>query len=230
MPIARVLAAPAAAIALGAAPALAVPVTAIDLGTIDTADVIVGPVGPTVETTITYTDDDGRLVGIADLVSFVACSPSCDAADATYTYVHRIVPGVDLPNDPPFGDPDVVVDLDGVTEFSLDFEAAGFTGEAGFDFGEAAAALGSTDITIELTAAGRLVWSLPEGFDTGETITFFWRSAFAPSGPGGRYGVTNGELSGLGAGPIPGAPVPVPGALVLMLTGAGGLLAVRRRR
>ena len=214
---------------LAALPAAAAPVTALDLGTFDLSDVIVGPVGPTVETTITFTDDDDAVVGIADLISFVACSPSCEASDATYTYVHQITPGVDLPNDPPFGDPDRVVALDGVTEFSLGFEALGFTGEAGFDFGEAAAALDEGDITIELTAAGQLVWSLPEGFDTGETITFFWRSAFAPSGPGGVYGLTNGTLAGTGAGPIPGAPVPVPGALILMLTGAGGLFAARRR-
>ena len=71
--------------ALAAVPAAAAPVTALDLGTFDLSDVIVGPVGPTVETTITFTDDDGAIVGIADLISFVACSPSCEASGATYT-------------------------------------------------------------------------------------------------------------------------------------------------
>ena len=218
-------------LALGAAPgALAAPVVATDLGTLDLSDVIVGPVGPTVETTFAFTDEDGAVVGVADLVSFVACEPSCDAADAAYTYVHQVTPGVDLPNDAPFGDPDRVVLLDGVQSFSLNFEAIGFTGEAGFDFAEAADALNEGDITIELTANGQLVWTLPEGFDTSETITFFWRSAFAPSGPGGVYGVTNGTLSGTAAGPIPGAPVPVPAAGVLLMTGlGGGAFAVLRR-
>tara|TARA_R110002073_G_scaffold334758_1_gene524984 strand:+ start:588 stop:1136 length:549 start_codon:yes stop_codon:yes gene_type:complete len=172
------------------------------------------------------------VIGIADLSSSVSCdarfAADCSAtavagvSDVTYTYQHQIVPGVDHPNDSPFSPPDSVVPLDGVTEFRLQFPAHGFLGVAGFDFGQAALAIGGTVISIEQLDDGSLVWKLPNdsGWDTGENITFFWQTTQRPSGPGGVYAVTNQALSGVGNGPIP-EPVPIlaPTTGLLMLAG-----------
>ena len=128
-----------------------------DLSSISLGAKIVGPVGPEVETTIAF-DDGGTITGIADLASSVSCDSrfagDCSAGavagfdDVVYTYVHTVIPGVDLPNDPPFPAPDVVVPLDDVTEFRLNFPAHGFNGIAGYDFSEATAAVGGTPFTI----------------------------------------------------------------------------------
>lgn len=218
----------------------AVPVTATDFGSLSLGAQIVGPVGPEVETTISFLDGGGSVVGIADLISSVSCDDrfaDCSAAgvagfnDVVYTYRHQVIPGVDLPNDPPFGDPDSVVPFDGVTEFRLQFEAFGFLGVAGFDFAQATAAIGSTNIGIDFAADGSIVWTLPSGsgWDTGEPLTFFWQTTQRPSGPGGVYGASNGALTGTGRGPLP-SPIPEPSTVVLIVLGGAGLGLRRLRR
>ena len=192
-------------------------ITPTDFGSLNLGAKIVGPVGPEVETTIVF-DDAGASTGIADLKSSVACDDrfaadcSADAVngfnDVVYTYAHTVIPGVDLPNDPPFPAPDTVVPLDDATEFRLGFPAHGFNGVAGYDFAEATGAIGNADITIEESANGALAWRIPDGsgWDTNEPITFFWQTSQRPTGPGGVYAATNGILSGTGNGPLP-API-----------------------
>ncbi len=189
-------------------------IVATDLSTLSLGAKIVGPVGPDVETTLIFNDTGGNLVGIADLSSsvscdarFVDCSNTAVSgfSDVIYTYQHQIIPGEDLENDPPFPSPDRVVPFDDVTEFRLQFPAHGFNGVAGFDFDQVNTATGNTNIDIEQLADGSLVWTLPSGlgWDTNESITFFWQTTQRPSGPGGVYAATNQTLNGAGNGPIP---------------------------
>jgi len=103
---------------------------------------------------------------------------------------HRFValPGVDFPNDPPFPQPGTVLPINGATGFALGFAAAGFNGVAGYSFGDATSALvGGSVISIELETNGSLAWALPSaaGWDSGESIAFFWRTTQTPSGLGG---------------------------------------------
>lgn len=215
-------------------------IVATDLSTLSLGAKIVGPVGPDVETTLTFNDTRGNLVGIADLISSVSCdarftddcsiTAATGSSDVIYTYQHQIIPGVDLENDPPFPSPDIVVPFNGVTEFRLQFPAHGFNGVAGFDFGQVNTAIGNTNIGIEQLADGSLVWTLPSGsgWDTNESITFFWQTTQRPSGPGGVYAATNQTLSGAGNGPIPEPVVisePTIGLLLLM-----GLFALSGQR
>lgn len=63
-----------------------------------------------------------------------------------------------------------------------------------------------------------------------ESITFFWQTTQAPSGPGGTFNLQNASGSASGRGPIPTAlPVPEPAALGLILTGLFGLGVTRRK-
>lgn len=218
----------------------AAPITATDLSTLPLGAKIVGPVGPEVETTISFTDPSGNVIGIADLISSVSCdarfTTDCSAtavaafSDVVYTYQHQVIPGMDLPNDPPFPAPDSVIQFDGVTEFRLQFPAHGFLGVAGFDFGQTNAAINRVDISIAQLSNGSLVWTLPNGsnWDTGERITFFWQTTQRPSGPGGAYAASNQTLDGVGNGPIP-EPVSIsaPATGLLLLT---GLFSFRSRR
>ena len=219
---------PLALVLVVSAVTFAQPVAPVDLGSLSLGAKIVGPVGPEVDATITF-DDNGTITGIADLIGSVSCddrfvtgcaeSDVQGFSDVVYTYVHQVIPGVDLPNDPPFPAPDVVIPFDDVTEFRLGFTAHGFNGVAGFDFGEATAAVGSPAVvTIDQTAGGELVWSLPDGsgWDTGETLTFFWQTDRRPVGPGGVYIASDGGITGSGAGPLPD-PVPEPSGWVLAL-------------
>ncbi len=218
----------------------AAPIDATNLSTLSLGAKITGPVGPDVETTLTFTDSGGSVVGIADLSSSVSCdvrfASDCSAiavagfSDVVYTYQHQIIPGVDHPNDRPFPMPDSVVPFNGVTEFRLQFPAHGFLGVAGFDFDQVNTAIGGTSIRIEQLGDESLVWTLPDrsGWDAGESITFFWQTTQRPSGPGGVYAATNQTLSGVGNGPIPrpvAIPEPTMGLLVL-----AGLFALGGRR
>lgn len=218
--------------------AQAVPVPAVDFDGLSLGATIVGPVGPTVDTTFV---DAGSGNGIGDLVSGVICpagispcAPPTNPAGTIYTYFHQVTPGIDTPNDAPFPAPGTIVPLDGVTGFSLGFAAAGFNGIAGFSFGEAAAAVTQIDdLVIDLSVSGELSWTLPTvaGWDTGETITLFWQTTQPPSGPGGQYNLANPSLAGAANGPLP-VPVPTievsePGSLALLLL--VGLTAFRRQ-
>lgn len=192
---------------------------------------IVGPVGPEVETTLVNPDD----FGLGDLTSSVSCPPgftSCvppeNPTGTIYTYVHQVTPGVDFPNDPPFPQPENNIPFNNVQQFSLGFDAAGFNGVAGYSFSQAENALGSdANFNIEQLDDGRLTWTVSggENWDTNtvnpETITFFWQTTQAPSGPGGTYIASNNSTFGSGNGPLP-----VPVQTVPESNGLFGLLAV----
>ncbi len=190
-------------------PATAITITATDLDGLDLGATIVGPVGPTVDTTLTNSAGEG----IGDLINsvscpagFTTCTPPTNPIGTIYTYRHRVTPGVDFPNDPPFPSPGNILPLSNVREFRLNFAAAGFNGVAGYSFANADQVLNDgVEITTEQLDDGSLTWRLPEnsGWDTNEEITFFWQTTQPPSGPGGSYGLANKSQSGTAQGPLP---------------------------
>ncbi len=209
----------AALLGLSPQTASAAIVTPTDLDQLNLGAKIIGPVGPTVDTTFVNMSGDG----ISDLISSVSCPagfstciPSENSSGTLYTYVHQVTPGIDLPNDPPFPSPAITLPLDNTTEFRLNFAAEGFTGTAGFSFSQATSALGNENIVIEQLNDRSLVWSLPEssGWNTGETITFFWQTTQPPVGPSGVYSIANVDQTGTAAGPLPTPVVTVPESTV----------------
>ena len=128
----------------------------------------------------------------------------------TYTYLSRVVPSV---ND--------------VSHLNTAFTIAGFTGQIGWSFGQAALAGGDGNALDFLTGTfnDRGHWlalnrGLGENWDFGEPITFFFRSTKPPTL--GDYNLLNGE-----AGTAEGfAPVPEPGTMMLT---ASGLYVLYRR-
>ena len=141
----------------------AVPLTATNLDSLPLGAQIVGPVGPTVDTSLVNAAGEsvGDLQGsVSCPAGFAACVPPNNPAGTIYTYVHGVTPGVDFPNDPPFPQPTVVVPFEDVTEFSLGFRAEGFNGVAGYSFSEAVNALGAGgEFGIELLSDGSLRWT-----------------------------------------------------------------------
>lgn len=212
-----------------------------DLDSLSLGAKIVGPVGPEVETT--FVNDSGE--GIGDLVSSVSCPagfgsclPPANPVGTLYTYIHQVTPGVDFPNDPPFPAPGVVLPVEGMEAFRLNFPASGFNGVAGYSFSEATAALGDSGLSVEEANDGSLVWRAPAeaGWDTNETISFFWQTTQNPSGPGGIYGLLGDGQSGTANGPVPTpvvvAPpvteVPEGSAIASLAILSAGLLLKRR--
>ncbi len=208
----------------------AAPVAATDLDGLDLGAKIIGPVGPEVESTFVNASGEG----IGDLISSVSCPagfancvPPTNPAGTLYTYRHTVTPGVDLPNDPPFPSPDTILPFDGADRFSLGFDAAGFTGLAGYSFSDAADALANgASITIEHVPGNTIEWRLSEdaGWDTGESITFFWQTTQPPSGPGGRYNLGSTQ-TGAANGPLP-APVSAAPPLALLALGLLGMIGM----
>ena len=203
---------------------------------------IVGPVGPEVETSLVNSIN----LGLGDLTSSVFCPPgftSCvppeNPQGTIYTYVHQVTPGVDFPNDAPFPSPENTTPFNDVQEFSLGFDAAGFNGVAGYSFSQAENALGSgASFDIKQLDDGSLAWNVSggTGWDTNtsnpETITFFWQTTQAPSGPGGIYIASNNSTSGSGNGPLPTPVQTVPehnGILGLLAISTLGSVSVFKR-
>ncbi|WP_447968663.1 PEP-CTERM sorting domain-containing protein [Nitrospira sp. M1] len=214
----------------------AVSIAPTDLDPLTLGARIVGPVGPTVDTSLVNAAGEsvGDLQGsVSCPTGFAACVPPVNPAGTIYTYVHEVTPGVDFPNDPPFPQPAVVVPFEDVMEFSLGFPAEGFNGEAGFSFSDTETALETGgEFSVELLSDNSLQWTANGvGWGTGETIAFFWQTTQPPSGPGGVYVASNGITSGIGAGPLPTpapAPIPEPATFGLMLLGSVALLIGRR--
>jgi len=207
----------------------ATPITSVDYDSLLIGAKIVGPVGPDVEVSLINLNGDS----VGDLSSsvscptgFTSCEPPLNAPGTIYTYSHTLIPGVDNPNDAPFPNPVTVLPFDDVSLFSLGFAATGFNGVAGYSFSDAANA--NVEFSIELLGSGEISWLTNNtDWDTGETITFFWQTTQAPSGPGGTFNISNSNGSASGAGPIPAAlPVKEPVSLSVVLL---GLLVTLRR-
>lgn len=204
-------------------------ITSVNYDTLLIGAKIVGPVGPDVEVSLINLNGDS----VGDLSSsvscpdgFTACEPPLNASGTIYTYTHTVIPGVDNPNDAPFPNPGTVLPFDDVSQFSLGFAATGFNGVAGYSFTDAANA--NVEFSIELLPSGEISWVTNNmDWDTGETITFFWQTTQAPSGPGGTFNISNSNGSASGAGPIPTAiQVKEPATLSVVLLGL--LVALRR--
>jgi hypothetical protein len=202
------------------------PVTAIDLDTLTIGPKVIGPIGPEVESTFINSNNEGLadFVGSASCpAGFTSCVPPENPPGTIYTFIYDVTPGVDTFNDSLFPLPDPILPLDGTTEFRLNFPASGFTGVAGFSFASAQAVLDDISvISIELLGDGSLAWNIPEnaGWDSGETIRFFWQTPQRPVSPDGQFGIANSEQSGIAAGPLPAPVVAVvaePGTLALFL-------------
>ena len=238
----------AGVIGLAANSAEALIIAPTDLDTFAVGAKIVGPVGPTVDTA--FLDGSGDGVGLLGSsvscpVGFTACLPPTNPAGTLYTYIHNVTPGGGFPDDaPPFPNPNNLLSLNGVREFSLTFAAEGFTGVAGYSFSEATAALGAGNgFTIKQLADNTLRWRVRQdtGWDTGETVSFFWQTTQAPSGPGGIYSLANPGQSGLANGPLP-TPLPAvtkpdevavpegPVSLLSTVLALGGLLTFSKFR
>ncbi|MEO0500493.1 MAG: exosortase, PEP-CTERM interaction domain protein [Pseudomonadota bacterium] len=215
----RFYAAIAAGVALStiAGSAQAEAVASTDLDTLARGGTIVGPVGPTVNASIL----SERGEAVADIVGQVDCPAGidpCQPAEAPegtiYTFIYRVTPGADSTNDAPFQPNAPVTMADGVTLFGLDFIPPGFTGVAGYSFSDVAAALdgraeeanGLMSIDVD-EAAGRMVWATDaeQGWDRGETITFFFQTTQPPKGPGEGFLLEAGSVGGSGHGPVPRA-------------------------
>lgn len=200
---------------LALSPAAGAADPAVDLDGLGLGPKIVGPVGP--EVNVSLTDGPDTLGDLESSVAcpgdYSACAPSTDPGGTIYTYIHRVTPGADTDNDAPFPAPGPALAFDGVREFRLNFSAAGFTGLAGYSFKDAAAALGGGGaFGVERRDDGSLVWTVSggDGWDSGETVTFFWQTTQPPSGPKGQYALSNGKRTAIGNGPLP-APVTVAG-------------------
>ena len=126
------------------------------------------------------------------------CDPATRPAGTIYTYVHQVTPleGSDGP----------------ATAFRMTAPATGFDNTVGFDRAQAEAALGegyTVDIEIENR---RLVWRIEksDGWNAGETMTFFWRSTLPPEGPGEGYCLDTAEGCADATGPLPPRREPEP--------------------
>ncbi|MCA1749443.1 MAG: hypothetical protein ABR601_04595 [Parasphingopyxis sp.] len=166
-----------------------------------------GPLGPEVEASLV--SGDVALGNISSSVycpsGMAACDPENAAEGTIYTYVYRIRPGFDGPNDEGFAMPERVVPVERAQNFALGFPAHGFTGVAGFDVAEARNALADGFNVVISCSDGILSWSLPAeaGWSTGETITFFWQTTQPPVGPEGEYRFAGDGREATGRGPMP---------------------------
>ncbi len=191
----------------------AVIVQPTNLDSLSLGPAIIGPLGP--EVPGTFTIEDGSEIGT--IRSSVFCPVGTEPADCpsaaldTYIYRHIVTP-----------------DLENLTSFTAGFPVSGFTGVAGYSFGESGAAGGSGNdadfsIVFNNDTDNTLVWNLNNlnnsFFERGETITFFWQSTIPPAGPIGDYSITNNVQTGTARGPAPAlstTPVPEPSNLVLL--------------
>ena len=220
-----------AALIIAALPAWAVPVPPTDLDTLVLGATVVGPVGPTVDSSFLTPDGAASIGdfsgGAACPDGFAECIPPQNPAGTVYTFFQTVVPGADtVANDPPFAGPGPV-DPGVATSYALGFAPAGFNGLAGYGFAEA----GPLSFDIDRADDGSLTFtSTGDDWTAGTGVTFFFQTTRPPSGPGGRY-VLSGDLSGTAAGPLPDpAPVPLPAGGWLLLAGLAALRGVRPAR
>ncbi len=190
----------------------AVLIPATDLDTLSLGPAIIGPLGP--EVPGTFTTETTTEIG--NIRSSVFCPVGTEQADCPSdsipTYIYRHI---------------VTSSVDDISSFTAAFPVSGFTGVAGYSFGESGTVGGNgneTDFNIVFNedTDQSLVWNLADNsnlfFDSGETITFFWQSTIPPAGPIGSYNLSNSEV-GTARGPAPAppaTPVPEPSSLVIL--------------
>lgn len=184
--------------------------SARDYGLLSLGGTVDGPVGPAVEASWVWQGDSlGDLTGRVDCPAGTdPCDPRTEGEATVYTYVYRVTPGNDAINDDPFPRPEIVRRFDDVTVFATSFAPPGFTGIAGYSFGEAEAALGAGGgFRIERRPDdGGLTFRAEGGSEpwgTGETITFFYQSTQPPKGPAGGFLLEGGGYKASGVGPVP---------------------------
>jgi hypothetical protein len=137
-------------------------------------------------------------VTIATVASYVACPAGitvCDPAtlppDTVYTYVHHVTPGKAVAS---------------ATLFRTARPAAGFANGVGYDYAEAAAALGPNGEMDVAADNGALVWRVVggDGWKAGETITLYWQSTLPPAARiADAYLVETDGTVAIGNGPFP---------------------------
>ena len=174
---------------------------AAGFGELELGAKIEGPQGPEVTDKVGGPDGD-----LFEIVSYVACPDSADDAmmdssascvpsergpDTIYTYVHRVTlsDGVSGP----------------VAAFRMSAPATGFNNAVGYDRDQAEAAFGA-DYTVDIAIENeRLAWRIEvsDGWEAGETMTFFWRSTVPPEGPGEGYCVDIEGECVAATGPLP---------------------------
>lgn len=201
-----------------------------DLDALALGPKIVGPVGPEVQASLAT-----PLAAFGDIASWVACPVRDAIADDTgkpslpqpkgakieacepgnmrdgtvYTYVHAVTPGVDKPNDRPFARPEALNMPKQITAFRVTVPLAGFTGKAGYSFGDATKALGKTGKFAVACLGKAIVFTVeaPEGgWRKGQTVRFFWQSTVAPAGPSEGYELAADGKRARGSGPAPAQP------------------------
>jgi len=182
-------------------------VTATDFESLLLGPAVEGPGGASLDASLIAGEN-----AVGDLSSEVrcpnttrACDPARLPAGAIYTYIYRVRPGFDDPNDAGVAMPARVVPVERGESFALDFPAAGFTGVAGYAIEEADAVLAEGFNATISCARGRIVWTVPAdaGWSTGETITFFWQSTRPPSDETGAYLFIADGVEARGRGPLP---------------------------
>lgn len=194
---------------------------------------IVGPVGPEVQASLAT-----PLAAFGDIESWVACPArdmvrddsgktgatkapatqgreieACEPGNmrpgTVYTYVHAVTPGVDRPNDRPFPQPEAVNMPAEITAFRVAVPLAGFTGKAGYSFGDATKALGTTGKFAVACLGQAIVYTVEApkgGWRKGQTVRFFWQSTAAPAGPSEGYELAADGKRARGSGPAPEQP------------------------
>jgi len=156
---------------------------------------------------LTGADSVGQFVSdgetLAEVSSYVACPEgvtACDPKtlppDTVYTYVHQVTPGNAVAS---------------TKLFRTARPAAGFANGVGYDFAQAAAALGPNgQIDVEADN-GALVWRVIGGdhWKAGEPITLYWQSTLPPAGKADAYLVETDGSVAIGSGPFPAKEKPV---------------------
>lgn len=180
-----------------------------DLDTIRQGARVTGDLGPEIQASLAT-----GLAALADIESWVACprgvrrcEPGNLAADTLYTYVIAVTPGVDRTNDRPFAQPEAVDPVRNAMRFVIEGPLHGFTGKAGYSFGDARRALGREGGFTIACASGALVFTARTGgqpWSTGDTIRFYWQSVAPPGDPGQSFTLQadNKLARGPGARPV----------------------------
>lgn len=179
-------------------------IEAINFDELELGAKIVGPLGPEVKANLEGTD-----VMAGSAVSYVACpstmeecNPKTAPESTIFTFVHTIYPG----SKSDVSENTNIKIAKSASSFFMNKPSVGFTGVSGYSFSQAEAALGSKGKVIITCNDNALNWSIDNAdndWESGEPITFFWKSTLPPKGPDIAYTLTTDLVEGLGKGPYP---------------------------